>query len=417
MVEARMKANVKAAVQFTAEECVRCREDFPALQRTAGDRQWAFLDGPAGTQVPDSVIEAVSECYRQYNVNRHGHFQASRDVEDAIYRARQAMARFLGAAGPEQISFGANMTTLVIVLSLALAREMQAGDEILITQLDHEANRGPWLKLQERGLSVREVKMRTDGHLDYGDLENQISDKTKLIAVGLASNALGTVNDVVRIQRLCRDAGAWLAVDAVHYAPHFPIDVSDLDPDFLFCSAYKFYGPHVGILYSRSGLLEQLDTDALSCQSPASIETGTLNHAALAGVTAAVSYIASWGAGDSPRDRIVSAMNAIGEYEHDLASHYNENVSTIPGVTVWGPDFSGGERAPTVSITKEGIDPAEAARKLGDAGLQIWDGHFYASRPVEVLGLADKGGLIRTGISMYNTKEEVDRLLNGIASL
>ena len=417
MAEVRVQQNVRSTARFTAEECSRCREDFPALQRTVGDRQWAFLDGPAGTQVPDSVIEAVVECYRQYNVNTHGHFQASRDVDDAIHRARQAMAYFLGAAGPDQISFGANMTTLVIVLSLALAREMQAGDEILITQLDHEANRGPWLKFQERGMLVREVKMQPDGHLDYSDLENQISEKTKLVAVGLASNALGTVNDVARIQKLCRDAGARLVVDAVHYAPHFPIGVSALDPDFLFCSAYKFYGPHVGILYSRAGLLEQLDTDALSCQSSGSIETGTLNHAALAGVTAAVSYISSWGEGDSPRDQIVSAMSAIGEYEHDLASYYSENVSTIPGVTMWGPDFSSGDRAPTVSITKKGLDPAEAARKLGDAGLQVWCGHFYAPRPVEVLGLADKGGLIRIGISMYNTRDEIDRLLTAIADL
>ncbi len=417
MAEVGVKDDVKTAVTFTAKDCERCRSDFPALQRPAGDQLWAWLDGPAGTQVPECVIEAVSECYRRYNVNTHGHFQASRDVDAAIQRARQAMAHFLGAAEPGQISFGANMTSLVIVLSLALARKMQAGDEILITQLDHEANRGPWLKLQERGMSVREVIMQANGHLDYTDFESKISEKPKLVAVGLASNALGTVNDVARIQKLCRDSGAWLVVDAVHYAPHFPIDASALDPDFLFCSAYKFYGPHVGILYSRAGLLDQLNTDALSCQDSGSIETGTLNHAALAGVTAAVSYISSWGAGDSPRDQFVSAMNAIGEYEHELASYYFKNVSTIPGVTVWGPDFSSGDRAPTVSITKEGIDPAEAARKLGDAGLQVWDGHFYAPRPVEVLGLADKGGLIRTGISMYNTHAEIDRLLNAIAKL
>lgn len=405
-------------ITFGEAECERCREDFPALQRSENGQPLVYLDGPAGTQVPQVVIDAVSEIYANYNVNTHGQFATSREVDYCIMRARQAMAHFLGADDARQISFGPSMTTLTILLSHAFGRAMQRGDEVLVTQLDHEANRGPWLKLAERGVSVHEVAMTPDGQLDYEDFEKRISEKTKLIAVGLAANALGTVNDIARIQNLARGAGAMLIVDAVHFTPHFVTDVAALDPDVLICSAYKFYGPHVGIMYSRPGLLEKLDTDALRCQSqgaPSALETGTLNHAALAGVTAAVGYISSWGVGDTPRQRISSAMEAIGAYEHQVANYYYDQVSKIPDVKVWGPDFSSRLRAPTVSITIGGTDPADITRKLGDKGIQVWGGHFYAIRPVEVLGLADKGGLMRIGVSMYNTRHEIDRLLTAIA--
>ena len=288
------------------------------------------------------------------------------------------------------------MTTLNFSLSHALAREMAPGDEIVITQLDHEANRGPWLALREQGIVLREVALRPDGRLDGEDFARQVTPRTRLVAMGLASNALGTVNDAALARRLAREVGAWLLLDAVHYAAHFPLDVTALDTYFLLCSAYKFYGPHVGILYARPGLLDRLRTDKLSVQddaAPFRIETGTLNHAALAGVKAAIDYIASWGTGESERERIVSAMRGIGAWEHALGAYYHQNVAAIPGVTVHGPDFSpaSGQRAPTVSITIDGVPPHAAARALGAKGLQVWDGHFYAARAIEVLGLSDQG--------------------------
>jgi cysteine desulfurase family protein (TIGR01976 family) len=404
---------------FTAADCERCRRDFPSLARTVNGLPIAYLDGPAGTQVPEAVISAISHYYRTSNANTHGEFVTSRESDHVVMTARETMAAFLGAPSRREISFGQNMTTLTFSLSQALVREMTPGDEIVITQLDHEANRGPWLNLRERGIGVREVSLRPDGTLDPEDFAAQMTERTRLVAVGLASNALGTVNDVALARRLSREVGAWLLLDAVHYAAHFPVDVVALETDFLLCSAYKFYGPHVGILYARPGLLDSLRTDKLRTQedeAPWRIETGTLNHAALAGVTAAVEYIASWGTGETLRERIVSAMASIGAWEHGLGSYYAENVRRIPGVTVQGPDFSG-PRAPTVSITIDGVQPIDAARALGGWGLQVWDGHFYAIRAMEVLGLAERGGVLRTGIVMYNTREEIDRLLEGIAAL
>ena len=404
---------------FTSEDCARCRRDFPSLARTVDGVPLAFLDGPAGTQVPEPVIAAMYEYYRTSNANTHGEFPTSRETDRLLQETRETVAAFLGAPSGREISFGQNMTTLTYSLSYALARQMAPGDEIVITQLDHEANRGPWLNLQERGMVIREVALRKDGRLDPEDLARQVTPKTRLVALGIASNALGTVTDATLARRLSREVGAWLLLDAVHYAAHLPLDVVALDADFLVCSAYKFYGPHVGILYARPGLLDRLPTDRLRVQDeegPARIEMGTLNHAALIGVKAAVEYIASWGEGGSLRERIVSAMNGIAGWEHEVGAYYHDNVRCIPGVTVWGPDFSG-PRAPTISITIDGVPAQDAARALGQRGIQVWDGHFFAIRPVEALGLLDRGGLLRTGIVMYNTREEVDRLLEGIAAL
>ena len=404
---------------FTDADCARCRRDFPSLARVLDGRPLAFFDGPAGTQVPNTVIEAVSNYYRTANANTHGFFPTTRETDRLLQETRETVAAFLGASDWRSVSFGQNMTTLTYSLSYTLAREMKSGDEIVITQLEHEANRGPWLNLQERGIVVREAAMRPDGRLDVDDLARQITGRTRLVAFNMASNSLGTVSDAALARRLSREAGAWLLLDAVHYAAHFPLDVTALDTDFLLCSAYKFYGPHVGILYSRPGLLEALIPDRLRTQdqeAPYRIETGTLNHAALAGVKAAVEYIASWGAGESPRERIVSAMREISEYEHELGAYYYDHVRSIPGVAAHGPDFSG-LRAPTVSITVEGLSPAEVARALGEKGLQVWNGHFYGLRPLEVLGLMENGGVVRAGIVMYNTREEVDRLLAGVEEI
>jgi cysteine desulfurase family protein (TIGR01976 family) len=404
---------------FTQNENLRCRADFPSLQRSVNGQPLAYLDGPAGTQVPKQVIEAISGYYRTCNANTHGAFVTSRESDAAVTAAREAMAAFLGAPSAREISFGANMTTLNFSLSHALVRTMKPGDEIVITELDHEANRGPWLNLEERGIVVREVAMLPDGTLDYVDFAAKIGERTRLVAMGWASNAFGTVNDVFRVRELARKAGALFLVDAVHYAPHFPIDVTALDCDFLLCSVYKFYGPHVGVLYARAGLLDTLATDRLVTQEPRAperIETGTQNHAALAGVGAAVEYAAGWGRWTTLRDRVVDAKKSIAEWERALASYYYENLKTIPGIRVVGPDFSG-ERAPTVSIAVEGMNAADVASRLAGKGIAVWDGHFYAWKAIERLGLTEQGGVVRTGISMYNTRSEVDRLLTALKEI
>jgi cysteine desulfurase family protein (TIGR01976 family) len=405
---------------FSETQCHQCRNDFPALKRTVNGQPLAYLDGPAGTQVPRQVIDAVGTYYRRYNANVGGAFITSLETGQMVRQARETVAAFLGAPSWREISFGANMTTLTFALSHALGRAMVPGDEIVITELDHEANRGPWLNLQEQGVVVKEIAVQPDGTLDPEDLVRQIGERTRLVAIGYSSNAFGTVNDVARACELARKVGAYVLVDAVHYAPHFPVDVVDLNTDFLLCSAYKFYGPHVGVLYARPGLLEQLQTDKLRTQSdeaPYCIETGTLNFASIAGVKAAVEYLASWGEGADLRARLARAMDDIGAYEHELASTYHEGAAAIPRVTVWGPGFESRRRAPTVSISVEGVHPKDAARRLGEQGFAVWSGHFYAVRPIEVLGLAEQGGVIRVGVSMYNTRAEIERLLNALEAM
>jgi len=405
---------------FTAQDSLRARGDFPALARRPSGAELAFLDGPGGSQVPRAVIDAIAEFYAVCNVNTHGNFPPSREVDRRMLEARAAVAAFLGASSGDTVSFGQNMTTLNFALSAAIGRTLAAGDEVLITQLDHEANRGPWLALQDRGVVVQEVRLRESGELDTDDMAAKISRRTKVFALGASSNAFGTVNDLLLARRLSHEVGALLVIDAVHYAPHFPMDVRALDPDFLLCSAYKFYGPHVGILYSRPGALERLPTSRLSVQDPAApyrIETGTLNHAAIEGVRAAIEYLASWGDGASLRERIVDAMRSICGYEHGLARSYYEGLQRIRGVKVWGPGFGSRARAPTVSITLERHGAAAAAAALGEQGICVWDGNFYAARAVEVLGLADRGGLLRTGVSMYSSAAEIARLLEAIERL
>ena len=403
---------------YTAEHSARSRQDFPALVRAGDDL--VFLDGPGGSQVPGVVIEAIADVYRTCNVNTHGNFPPSREVDRRMHVARETVATFLGAAGPECISFGQNMTTLNYSLSAAIGRTLTAGDEVLITQLDHEANRGPWLRLADRGVVIREVDLKESGELDSADMEAKIGPRTKLLAIGASSNALGTVNDLALARRLTHAVGALLVVDAVHYAPHFAVDVRAMDTDFLLCSGYKFYGPHVGVLYSKPGALERLPTDRLSVQDPAApfrIETGTLNHAAIDGVRAAVDYLATWGTGSTLRERLVDAMTSIAGYEHDLARLYHDEVRRLPGVRVWGPDFASPRRAPTVSITLEKHTAAQAAAALGESGICVWDGNFYAARAVDLLGLTGRGGLLRTGISMYSTENDVRRLIRGVQNL
>jgi cysteine desulfurase family protein (TIGR01976 family) len=404
---------------FDEEACYRCRADFPSLQRMFGANPVAFLDGPGGTQVPHVVIEAIADCYRNRNVNAHGNFPPSAELDERMLEARSAVADLLGSKDPDRISIGQNMTTLAFSLSRAIGRSIRPGDEVLITQLDHEANRGPWQLLQERGAVVREVPLLPSGELDYTAMKELIGAKTRLLALGCSSNAIGTVNDLKTARALTRAVGALLILDAVHYAPHFPVDVDDLDPDFLLCSAYKFYGPHVGILYSRPGALEALTTDKLIVQddaAPYRIETGTLNHPAIEGVGAAVDYLARFGRGSSRREAVHDAVAAISVYEHELGQYLWSALEEVPGVRLWGVKFSSAMRAPTVSFTVDGLDSAVIARTLGKGGICVWDGNFYAPRPVGVLNVPG-GSLVRVGFSMYSTKEEAERLVKVVVSL
>jgi cysteine desulfurase family protein (TIGR01976 family) len=404
---------------FGEPESLRCRADFPSLRRSFGGYPVAFLDGPGGTQVPNAVIEAIADNYRNCNVNTHGNFPPSAEVDERHLAARAAIADFLGAAGPERISLGQNMTTLAFSLSHALSRTIRSGDEVLITQLDHEGNRGPWKLLQASGAIIREVPLLASGALDYAAMATLITDRTRILALGCSSNSIGTVNDIATARALTRKVGALLILDAVHYAPHFPVDVQKLDPDFLLCSAYKFYGPHVGILYSRPGLLESLTTDKLIVQedsAPYRIETGTLNHAAIEGAAAAVDYLATFGHGMGRRAAVHAAVSAISKYEHELAHFLWRALEEIPGVRLWGLPFSRAARAPTVSFTLAGHAPATLARMLGAVGICVWDGDFYAPRPVEVLKVPG-ASLVRVGFSMYNTREEAMRLIAIIKGL
>ncbi|MEM1321077.1 MAG: cysteine desulfurase-like protein [Bacteroidota bacterium] len=394
-------------------------EQFPSLKRQVNGNDAIFLDGPAGTQVPQSVIDAISHYYQTSNANSHGLFATTQETDHLLDQTRAKVADFLGAEGPHCISWGANMTTLNFSLSRAIGRALQPGDEVLITQLDHEANRGPWLSLRELGIVVREVKLNLDGRLNYTDFQAKINERTRLIAMGYASNIFGTVNEVEQVRRWAHQVGAWLLLDAVHYAPHLPIDVQAIGCDFLLCSAYKFYGPHVGLLYSKPGLLDRLPTDRLRTApqaAPDSIETGTANHAALAGVGACIDFIAGLGSGATYREQLRSGMDYIGGIERSNFAYFYEALKALPGVQVYGPALSA-RRAPTISIVVKGRSAAELCTELGQRGIFAWDGHFYAIRATEVLGLLEQGGVTRMGLAVYNTRAELERVVQIIDQL
>ena len=401
-------------------EVSNCKKDFPALQRIVNERTLVFLDGPGGSQVPQSVIDAISGYYENSNANTHGHFVTTWETDLIIQQTREHMAAFLGAEGPETISFGQNMTSLNYSLSQAIARYLQPHQQILITQLDHEANRGPWLRLRDQGFVVEEVKMLADGTLDYQDFQDKIGPQTGLVAVGYASNALGTVNDLQKIGDWCHQNQALMVVDAVHYAPHFKINVAEINCDFLLCSAYKFYGPHVGILYSRPGLLDQLDTDRLSTQdqhAPYKIETGTLNHAALAGVKAAIDYLADFAEGADLNTRLSDSMALIQDHEYMMVERLYKGLNSIKGLQMVGPDLRPQWHTPTLSFTLDGFTPEQVCQELGNRNICAWDGHFYAFRAIEVLGLLPQGGVTRMGISIYTTPEDIDYTIECVKEL
>lgn len=398
----------------------KIRKHFPSLKRTLHGRPVIYLDGPAGTQVPEDVIKSISSYYRYSNANTHGQFAASQETDRMIESTRNKLAAFLNAADDHCISFGQNMTTLNFSLSKALVRSMEKGDEIIVTQLDHEANRGPWLNLQEDGIIIKEVKLKPDGTLDYDNMEKIIGERTRLLCIGYASNIFGTVNDLKRVREMTKAKNIRLLVDAVHYAPHFPIDVQEIDCDFLLCSAYKFYGPHVGILYCRPGLLDQLNTDRLrtqSAESPYRIETGTLNHAAIAGVEAAIDFIARLGHGGSLREKLVDAMHTIHQHEMPLARRLHAGISEIEGAKIYGPPIDLEHRAPTLSFTLAGISAQRVCYELAKQAIYAWDGHFYALRATEILDLDKLGGVTRMGMVVYNTEAEVERTIDTLKAI
>ena len=400
------------------------RRRFPALSIEDGGRPVALFDGPGGTQVPETVIQAVADYYRTANANHDGPFLTSRRSDAVVHEAHQAMADLLGAASADEIKFGANMTSLTFHVSRSLGATMAPGDEIVVTILDHEGNVGPWKAIAaDRGLVIRTVDIReSDVTLDLDTLDAVLGPRTKLVAVGWASNAVGTINPVAEIVRRAHAAGAWTYVDAVQAAPHVPIDVQAIGTDFLACSSYKFFGPHAGVLYGRADRLAAIPPYKLR---PATdrFETGTGNFEGLAGVTAAVEYLADVGlafggvtAAASRRERLLAAMAAIGAYEMDLFRHLIDGLEAIPGLTMYGiTDRARFEqRTPTAAFRLDGIDPRPIAEALGAEGIAVWDGDFYATGLIERLGLTDRGGVVRVGLTHYNTIGEIDRLLEAL---
>jgi cysteine desulfurase family protein (TIGR01976 family) len=401
------------------------RKSFPSLKQTLDGLPVVYFDNPGGTQVPQTVIDAVVQYFLQDNSNHGGAFSTSRRSDAMLEDAHQAMADMLGAASRNEIAFGPNMTTLTMGLSRALAQWVKPGDEVIVTRLDHDANISPWMLLaRDAGATLRWVDFRPeDCSLNLDDMERQLSKKTKIVACGLASNAVGTVNDVEMISKMAHAFGALVFVDAVQYAPHGSIDVQGLDCDFLLCSAYKFFGPHEGVLYGKYDLLDRLPAYKVrpaDNRPPHKFETGTQNHEGIAGTLAAVEYLASL-SGDKGgrRERILSSMAMIQDYERGLVTHLINGLQQIRGLRIYGitdPDRFD-QRVPTVAFRIEGFAPRRIAESLGQRGIFVWDGNYYALAVTERLEVEDKGGMVRVGLVHYNTIEEVDRLLEELHRL
>ena len=403
------------------------RAQFPALKQEVNGYPAVFFDGPGGTQVPQRVIDAMRDYLVRSNANTHGAFATSRRSDEIIATAHAAVADLLGCDADEVI-FGPNMTTLTFALSRALGRELRAGDEVVVTRLDHDANVAPWVALAERGAVIRTVDIHVeDCTLDMADLRRQINERTRLVAVGYASNAVGSINDVAEIIRLAHGVGALAFIDAVHYAPHASIDVRALDCDFLACSPYKFFGPHTGALYGKREHLMRLrpyKVRPAADQIPDRWETGTQNHEGLAGVAAAVDYLAELGRRANPaaatcRAALLAAYEAIRPYELGLVERLIAGLLGVPGLTFYGIRDPGrfDRRVPTVAVRLAGHTPRELADFLGTRGIFTWDGNYYALNLTERLGVESSGGMLRIGLVHYNTAEEVERLLGALREL
>jgi cysteine desulfurase family protein (TIGR01976 family) len=412
------------------------RKQFPSLAQDVDGRPAIFFDGPGGTQTPQRVIDAIGHYLSHDNSNLGGAFVTSQHTDGVAEAARQAMADFFNARRPEEISFGQNMTSLTFAASRAISQQWQPGDEIIVTRLDHDANITPWvLAARDQGVTVRWLDFRpADCTLDLDSLSQLLNERTRLVAVSYASNAVGSLVDVNRIARLAHSAGALIYVDAVHYSPHNPVDVQAIDCDFLVASAYKFFGPHTGILYGKYELMDRLAAYKVRpapALPPGKWETGTQSFESLAGVTAAIDYLAAVGqdssatpAGETPqftsrRLHLKEAMKVIKKYEEGLSQHFLEQATTVPGLRLFGiSDVERlSERAPTFAIALGGHSPRNIAEYLGRQGIFTWDGHYYAVAVMERLGVLEAGGLLRIGFVHYNTKEEIDRLIVGLKQL
>jgi cysteine desulfurase family protein (TIGR01976 family) len=404
-----------------------CRRQFPALLRCQNDQPVVYLDGPAGSQVPQRVIDAMGRYLAEMNANHGGLFATSRASDAMLAEAHQAVADLLGTAAPETTIFGANMTSLTFAFSRALARTWRPGDEVIVTRMDHDANITPWvLAARDAGATVRHVGIRAaDCTLDLDQLQQALSSRTRLVAVGCASNSVGTVNPIEEICRLAHGVGAEIFLDAVHYAPHGLIDVARWDCDYLACSAYKFFGPHVGILWGRAERLRSLEPYKVRPAAdtlPDRWMTGTQNHEGIAGVLAAIEYLADLGrhvsGGGDRRAALASAFAEITAYERALCRQLIAGLAALPGVRLWGiADLDRlDQRVPTVSITHRKLAPAALADYLGRRGIFAWHGNFYALALSEALGL-EPAGLVRLGLLHYNTADEVQRLLSALQEL
>ncbi len=415
------------------------RSQFPSLSSGA-----IFFDNPGGTQVARQVMDRVNDYLLHHNANHGGAFKTSVESDAILHEAHAAMADFLGAASPDEIVFGANMTTLTFAVSRALGKLLSPGDEIVVTRLDHDADISPWLLLAEdTGAMIRWVDLRKeDCTLDMSDFEAQITDRTKIVACGYASNAVGTINDVKTIVSMAHAAGALCFVDAVQYVPHGPTDVRDLGCDFLVCSAYKFFGPHVGALYGKYDLLDKLRAYKVrpaEDKPPYKFETGTQNHEGIAGTLGAMEYlewvgktfgktqiledptsgVSGTNSESQRREALVWAMTVLAEYERELGAHLIQGLHTIKGLKIWGitDPVQYHRRVPTVSFTLEGWHPRQIAERLAVEDIYVWDGNFYALAVTERLGLESRGGLLRVGLAHYNIREEVEQLLEALQGL
>jgi cysteine desulfurase family protein (TIGR01976 family) len=422
-----MSASARVAPEIRKLDIEWVRRQFPALRQTVNGRPAVFFDAPGGTQVPQRVIDAISDYLSKWNANLGGAFLTSQRTELIVEQAHQAMADFFNCA-PEEVIFGANMTTLTFALSRAIGRELKSGDELLVTVLDHDANVSPWVYLEARGAKVRTADIKPgDCTLDMFDMQAKIRSNTRVVALGWAANAVGTINDVREAVRMAHAVGAMTFIDAVHYAPHGLIDVQAVDTDFLACSSYKFFGPHQGILYGKREQLLRLrpyKLRACSEKLPDRWETGTQNHACMAGVSAAIDYIADAGRHHSSeihtrREAIVAAYEVFQQHERELARQVIGGLLEIPGLTFYGitDPAKADQRTPTVAIRIEGYTPRELATHLGERGIFTWDGNYYAINLAERLGVQQSGGMLRIGLAHYNTAEEVERLLGDLRAL
>ena len=404
-----------AAAAVAGVDVIRAR--FPALQRVHGGHSVAYFDGPGGTQVPQPVVDAIADYLLHHNANTHWAYPTSIETDAILAGARATLAAFLNA-GPDEVAFGANMSTLTFHLARALSRQWQPGDEIVVTELDHHANVDPWKAAAgERGVTVRTVAMDlATGTLRWDDLQRALTPRTRLLAIGAASNALGTVTDVAEAGRLAHAAGALVFVDAVHYAPHVLVDVRALGCDFLACSAYKFYGPHVGVLFGTRELVQALDVPKLEPapeHAPERLETGTQNHEGIAGAAAAVEFLASLApSGLSRRDALAATYAALHARGQAQVERLWSGLGAIRGVTLYGPPPDK-PRTSTVSFAVSGRSSEDLARHLATKGVFVSNGDFYATTVVRRLGLGD-AGLLRIGCAAYTTDEEVARVIEGV---